>query len=152
MTTKTVQPLLNFIKKNWIPSCFSPQMQTNRLRFLVFVVSNYASDYKYLSIKKHVLCSFFLYSFMFLELCFSSLCCRSFVTLSHSTLPRTPLCLQCSRVTSAFSPNVNPNRLSTEGYSSSSQKRRQIFRYWGHCWTWLVCCHAHICQVVCRWQ
>uniref|UniRef100_A0A665T9J9 R3H domain-containing protein n=1 Tax=Echeneis naucrates TaxID=173247 RepID=A0A665T9J9_ECHNA len=28
----------------------------------------------------------------------------------------------------AFSPNVNPNRLSTEGYCSSSQKRRQIFR------------------------
>uniref|UniRef100_A0A7N8XIL2 R3H domain containing 2 n=1 Tax=Mastacembelus armatus TaxID=205130 RepID=A0A7N8XIL2_9TELE len=27
-----------------------------------------------------------------------------------------------------FSPNVNPNRLSTEGYCSSSQKRRQIFR------------------------
>lgn len=53
--------------------------------------------------------------------------------------PRTPLCLQCSRVTSAFSPNANPNRLSTEGYSSSSQKRRQIFRYWGHCWAWLVC-------------
>uniref|UniRef100_A0A7N8X330 R3H domain containing 2 n=1 Tax=Mastacembelus armatus TaxID=205130 RepID=A0A7N8X330_9TELE len=28
----------------------------------------------------------------------------------------------------SFSPNVNPNRLSTEGYCSSSQKRRQIFR------------------------
>uniref|UniRef100_A0A8C5I3W5 R3H domain-containing protein n=1 Tax=Gouania willdenowi TaxID=441366 RepID=A0A8C5I3W5_GOUWI len=27
-----------------------------------------------------------------------------------------------------ISPNVNPNRLSTEGYCSSSQKRRQIFR------------------------
>ncbi|XP_032369316.1 R3H domain-containing protein 2 isoform X3 [Etheostoma spectabile] len=33
-----------------------------------------------------------------------------------------------SPVTPAFSPNVNPNRLSTEGYCSSSQKRRQIFR------------------------
>uniref|UniRef100_A0A7N6AX71 R3H domain-containing protein n=1 Tax=Anabas testudineus TaxID=64144 RepID=A0A7N6AX71_ANATE len=27
-----------------------------------------------------------------------------------------------------LSPNINPNRLSTEGYCSSSQKRRQIFR------------------------
>lgn len=42
-----------------------------------------------------------------------------------------PSCSPSSPVTLAFSPNVNPNRLSTEGYCSSSQKRRQIFRYWG---------------------
>ncbi|XP_014859935.1 PREDICTED: R3H domain-containing protein 2 isoform X1 [Poecilia mexicana] len=38
---------------------------------------------------------------------------------------------------------INDNRLSTEGYCSSSQKRRQIFRYWGAADS-LVCCHAHI--------
>lgn len=50
--------------------------------------------------------------------------------LTSPSLTPSPL-LQCSPVTLAFSPNVNPNRLSTEGYCSSSQKRRQIFRYWG---------------------
>lgn len=52
---------------------------------------------------------------------------------------------QSSAVTLAFSPNVNLNRLSTEGYCSSSQKRRQIFRYWGAAY-WLVCCHVHFFQ------
>lgn len=54
-------------------------------------------------------------------------------------------------VTWAFSPNVNPNRLSTEGYCSSSQKRRQIFRYWGAADS-LVCCHAHFLKVVWWWH
>lgn len=48
-----------------------------------------------------------------------------------------------SLVMPAFSPNINPNRLSTEGYCSSSQKRRQIFRYWGAAALVLLCCHAH---------
>lgn len=48
-----------------------------------------------------------------------------------SPFPQPLPILQSSPVTLAFSPNVNPNRLSTEGYCSSSQKRRQIFRYWG---------------------
>lgn len=48
-----------------------------------------------------------------------------------SPFPQPLPVLQSSPVTLAFSPNVNPNRLSTEGYCSSSQKRRQIFRYWG---------------------
>lgn len=48
-----------------------------------------------------------------------------------SPSPKPSSVLQSSPVTPAFSPNVNPNRLSTEGYCSSSQKRRQIFRYWG---------------------
>lgn len=50
---------------------------------------------------------------------------------STCTHPVFNLLLFSSSVTSAFSLNVNPNRLSTEGYCSSSQKRRQIFRYWG---------------------
>lgn len=52
-----------------------------------------------------------------------------YFTLLSSNPP--PSCSPSSPVTLAFSPNVNPNRLSTEGYCSSSQKRRQIFRYWG---------------------
>lgn len=56
-------------------------------------------------------------------------------TVAHPSLSlpslEPPSVLQSSPVTPEFSPNVNPNRLSTEGYCSSSQKRRQIFRYWG---------------------
>lgn len=48
-----------------------------------------------------------------------------------SPFPKPPPILKSTSVTLVLSPNINPNRLSTEGYCSSSQKRRQIFRYWG---------------------
>lgn len=61
----------------------------------------------------------------------ATLCVPTTHPLLVSPSPKPSHLLKYSLVTPAFSPNVNPNRLSTEGYCSSSQKRRQIFRYWG---------------------
>lgn len=76
--------------------------------------------------------SVFFFCLNFLRCKSSALClhCVAHPSLSSPSL-EPPSVLQSSPVTPAFSPNVNPNRLSTEGYCSSSQKRRQIFRYWG---------------------
>lgn len=74
------------------------------------------------------------------------LCSVSLLTVptstSHLSFYSGPFLVLFRSVTWAFSSNVNPNRFPTEGYCSSSQKRRQIFRYWGAADP-LVCCHAH---------
>lgn len=52
-------------------------------------------------------------------------------TLPYLILPQTLSYSQIHFCNPSTFSNINPNRLSTEGYCSSSQKRRQIFRYWG---------------------
>lgn len=85
------------------------------------------------TVKVSALCAFcfVLFFFFFSGVKVLHCACLNIPPLLISPSPEPPPVHQSSSVTRAFSPNVNPNRLSTEGYCSSSQKRRQIFRYSG---------------------